>query len=60
MSLSHPQELPAGYVTKSLLAVPVLSPSALLLTRVGRQTQSWVRFPGEGWRVVAAHVSLAG
>jgi hypothetical protein len=23
----------------------------------GRQTQSWVRFP-EGWRVVAAHVSL--
>jgi len=30
------------------------------LTRVGRQSQSWVRFPGEGWRVVAAHVSLAG
>jgi hypothetical protein len=26
-------------------------------TRVGRQQQSWVRFP-EGWRVVAAHVSL--
>ena len=25
-------------------------------TRVGRQTQTWVRFP-EGWRVVAAHVS---
>jgi Protein of unknown function (DUF3225) len=25
--------------------------------RVGRQTQSWVRFP-EGWRVVAAHVSV--
>ena len=25
--------------------------------RVGRQTQSWVRF-SEGWRVVAAHVSL--
>jgi hypothetical protein len=25
--------------------------------RVGRQQQSWVRFP-EGWRVVAAHVSL--
>jgi Protein of unknown function (DUF3225) len=25
--------------------------------RIGRQTQSWVRFP-EGWRVVAAHVSL--
>lgn len=24
---------------------------------VGRQQQSWVRFP-EGWRVVAAHVSL--
>lgn len=25
--------------------------------RVGRQTQSWVKF-GEGWRVVSAHVSL--
>ncbi|MBP0464436.1 oxalurate catabolism protein HpxZ [Roseomonas sp. PWR1] len=25
--------------------------------RIGRQQQSWVRFP-EGWRVVAAHVSL--
>jgi hypothetical protein len=24
---------------------------------IGRQTQSWVRFP-EGWRVVAAHVSV--
>lgn len=29
-------------------------------TRTGRQTQTWVRFPDEGWRVVAAHVSLAG
>jgi Protein of unknown function (DUF3225) len=26
-------------------------------TRVGRQSQTWVRVP-EGWRVVAAHVSL--
>lgn len=26
-------------------------------TRVGRQSQTWVRFP-DGWRVVAAHVSL--
>lgn len=25
--------------------------------KVGRQTQTWVRFP-EGWRVVAAHVSM--
>jgi ketosteroid isomerase-like protein len=25
--------------------------------RVGRQTQTWVRF-SEGWRVVAAHVSV--
>jgi len=24
---------------------------------IGRQSQTWVRFP-EGWRVVAAHVSL--
>ena len=30
------------------------------MTRTGRQTQTWVRFPDEGWRVVAAHVSLAG
>lgn len=27
--------------------------------RVGRQSQAWVRTP-EGWRVVAAHVSLMG
>jgi Protein of unknown function (DUF3225) len=27
------------------------------LTRVGRQSQSWVRFDA-GWRVVAAHVSV--
>jgi hypothetical protein len=26
-------------------------------TRIGRQSQSWVRLP-EGWRIVAAHVSL--
>jgi len=25
--------------------------------RTGRQQQSWVRFP-EGWRIVAAHVSM--
>jgi hypothetical protein len=25
--------------------------------KVGRQMQTWARFP-EGWRVVAAHVSL--
>ncbi len=24
---------------------------------VGRQSQTWVRFPGDGWKVVAAHVS---
>jgi hypothetical protein len=27
--------------------------------RIGRQQQTWVRMP-EGWRVVAAHVSLMG
>jgi hypothetical protein len=26
--------------------------------RLGRQSQTWVRFP-EGWRIVAAHVSYA-
>jgi hypothetical protein len=28
-------------------------------TKVGRQMQTWARFP-EGWRIVAAHVSLMG
>lgn len=28
-------------------------------TRTGRQSQTWLRTP-EGWRVVAAHVSLLG
>ena len=28
-------------------------------SRVGRQSQTWVRRP-EGWRIVAAHVSLIG
>lgn len=27
--------------------------------RVGRQSQTWARLP-EGWRIVAAHVSLMG
>lgn len=27
--------------------------------KVGRQSQTWVRMP-EGWRIVAAHVSLIG
>lgn len=26
--------------------------------RMGRQSQTWVRFPDVGWQVVAAHVSL--
>jgi len=26
--------------------------------KTGRQMQTWVRFPGLGWRIVAAHVSL--
>ena len=30
---------------------------ASLPVKVGRQMQTWVRFP-EGWRVVAAHVSI--
>jgi AtzH-like len=24
---------------------------------IGRQSQTWVRFPGLGWKVIAAHVS---
>jgi hypothetical protein len=26
--------------------------------KLGRQSQSWARLPGLGWRVVAAHVSV--
>jgi hypothetical protein len=26
---------------------------------VGRQSQTWVRFPETGWKVIAAHVSTA-
>jgi hypothetical protein len=29
------------------------------MAKMGRQSQAWVRMP-EGWRVVAAHVSLLG
>ena len=25
---------------------------------IGRQSQTWVRFPTEGWKVIAAHVSI--
>ena len=25
---------------------------------VGRQSQTWVRFPDTGWKVIAAHVSM--
>ncbi len=25
--------------------------------QVGRQSQTWVRFPGVGWKVISAHVS---
>ena len=28
------------------------------LDQVGRQSQTWVRFPDEGWKVVSAHVSI--
>ena len=26
----------------------------------GRQSQTWVRFPDAGWKVIAAHVSVVG
>ena len=26
----------------------------------GRQSQTWVRFPDVGWKVVSAHVSMIG
>ena len=27
-------------------------------SRIGRQSQVWVKFPDHGWRIVSAHVSL--
>ena len=27
---------------------------------VGRQSQTWVRFPEQGWKVISAHVSTMG
>jgi len=29
-------------------------------TKIGRQTQVWVKFPELGWRIVSAHVSWQG
>ncbi|PTQ08613.1 DUF4440 domain-containing protein [Sphingomonas oleivorans] len=29
-------------------------------TAIGRQSQTWVRFPDVGWKIVSAHVSLMG
>lgn len=28
--------------------------------QIGRQSQTWVRFPDAGWKVIAAHVSVVG
>ncbi|MGE0425486.1 MAG: oxalurate catabolism protein HpxZ [Reyranellaceae bacterium] len=28
--------------------------------QIGRQSQTWVRFPDVGWKVIAAHVSVVG
>lgn len=28
--------------------------------QIGRQSQTWVRFPAAGWKVIAAHVSIVG
>jgi len=27
-------------------------------TKIGRQSQTWVRFPDVGWKVISAHVSV--
>ena len=40
------------------LATVNLEYKARGLDQVGRQSQTWVRFPDEGWKVIAAHVSL--
>jgi hypothetical protein len=42
---------------RDLAVASTLFYRATALGKVGRQMQTWVRFP-EGWRVVAAHVSV--
>jgi AtzH-like len=42
---------------KDFAVVSTLFKRASLPGKVGRQMQSWVKFP-QGWRVVAAHVSV--
>ena len=39
------------------LSQPRCSGATIAPGKIGRQMQTWIRFP-EGWRVVAAHVSL--
>ncbi len=40
------------------LATVNLEYKARGVDQVGRQSQTWVRFPDVGWKVIAAHVSL--
>ena len=42
---------------RDLAVASTLFHRAAMTGKVGRQMQTWVRFP-EGWRVVAAHVSV--
>jgi hypothetical protein len=42
---------------RDVAIVSTLFRRASLPSKVGRQMQTWMRFP-EGWRVVAAHVSV--
>jgi hypothetical protein len=41
---------------RDFAVAPTLTHRASTPGKVGRQMQTWVRFP-EGWRVMAAHVS---
>jgi hypothetical protein len=51
----HGYEQIAGFrAARSPLNVEFLRPPS---TRIGRQSQAWARTP-DGWKVVAAHVSL--
>lgn len=57
---SYERELPRTVITsygRDFATANTLFRRDAMPGRIGRQSQSWVRFP-EGWRVVAAHVSI--
>lgn len=54
---STAQTVISSYGRDTAVASTLFYRDAWAGSRVGRQMQTWVRFP-EGWRIVAAHVSI--